>query len=290
MTASQPKPMDNLAYLLTSVKPVSTASSTLVSSSTWLNQPLLRDWISTQYLRRNGPDRMTASDTADGLIPALADLRKPEKVAALIAHEKTVNPRFKAWVEEAYISPMAREDFAHFAPGTVGAIYYRYQVDHNIQLNLARDMIVPESDLDFMRYRFGQIHDYEHIVCGGGFDTLGETFPYFVRLSSTFTHLSPDLALAFGDVYVLGGFRLPLRAALNYPETFLTVLDCMQRAIRIGMASEPIFMARFEDVLHLTPIAAREALGIRNAEDVATAAVSRIFDDLDHGHGGVAHH
>ena len=284
------KPMDNLAYLMTSVKPVATQSSVLVSSSPWLNHPLLRDWIATQYLRRNGPDRMTASDTAEGLIPLLAELRDPGKVAGLIEREKEINPQFRAWVEERFISKLTRKDFADYCPDTVGGIYYRYQVDHNIQLNLARDMIEPKDDFDFMRFRFGQIHDYEHIVAGGGFNTLGEVFPYFVRLSSTFTHLSPDLALAFGDVYILGGFRLPLRSALNYPECFLSVLDCMSRAIRIGIKSEPIFMARFEDVLDLTPAQAREALGIREAEDVDTAGVSRVFDDIDGAHAGVGHH
>ena len=290
MAEADAKPMDNLDYLMTSVKPVATQSSVLVSSSSWLNHPMLRDWIATQYLRRNGPDRRTASDTADGLIPLFAELRDPGKVAALIAHEKEINPRFKSWVEKRFISQMTREDFASHAPGTVGGIYYRYQVEHNIQLNLAREMIEPKDDFEFMRFRFGQIHDYEHIIAGGGFDTLGEVFPYFVRLSSTFTHLSPDLALAFSELYILGGFRLPLRAGLNYPECFLSVLENMARAIRIGMNSEPVFMARFEDVLDLTPVQARAVLGIREAEDVDTAMVSRVFDDMDGAHPGGAHH
>ena len=290
MAEADSKPIDNLAYLMASVKPVATESSVLVSSSSWLNHAPLRDWIATQYLRRNGPDRLTASDTADGLIPLFAELRDLDRIAALIEHEKTINPRFKAWVDERFISQLTREDFAHFAPDTVGGIYYRYQVEHNISLNLAREMIEPKDDFEFMRFRLGQIHDYEHIIAGGGFNTLGEVFPYFVRLSSSFTHLSPDLALAFSELYILGGFRLPLRAGLNYPECMLTVLDCMARAIRIGMASEPVFMAKFEDVLDLTPMKAREALGVRHAEDVDTAGVSRIFDDLDRAHPGTAHH
>ena len=164
MAEADIKPMDNLDYLMTSVKPVATTSSVLVSSSTWLNHPMLRDWIATQYLRRNGSDRMTSSDTADGLIPLLAELRDQSKVADLIEHEKAINPRFRAWVEERYISQLTSDDFAGYAPSTVGGIYYRYQVEHNITLNLARDMIVPKDDFDFMRFRLGQIHDYEHIV------------------------------------------------------------------------------------------------------------------------------
>ena len=290
MADADDKPMDNLDYLMTSVKRVTTPSSVLVSSSSWLNHTVLRDWIATQYLRRNGPDRRTASDTADRLIPLLAELRDRDQVVALIEREKEINPRFKAWLEEGFISQLTREDFAGYAPETVGGIYYRYQVEHNIQLNLARDMIVPEDDFDFIRFRLGQIHDYEHIVAGGGFDTLGEVFPYFVRLSSTFTHLSPELALAFGDIYILGGFRLPLRAGLNYPECFLGVLECMSRAIRIGMKSEPVFMARFEDVLDMTPTQAREALGIREAEDFDSSGMSQVFDDIDGNHPGVRHH
>ena len=55
------------------------------------------------------------------------------------------------------------------------------------------------------------------------------------------------------------------------------------------MNSEPVFMAKFEDVLDLTPVQAREALGIREAEDIDTAEVSRVFDDLDGAHPGAAH-
>jgi hypothetical protein len=36
-------------------------------------------------------------------------------------------------------------------------------------------------------------------------------------------------------------------------------------------------MAKFDDVLHLTPEEARKAIGIRGAEDVDSAAATRIF-------------
>jgi hypothetical protein len=99
-------------------------------------------------------------------------------------------------------------------------------------------------------------------------------------MSSVHRHLSPEISGALTDVHVPGGFRVPVRAGLNYPSSFLTVLDLMQRAIRIGMASEPIFMALLEDVLHLTPVEARVALEIRHAEDMDTTAQSAVFDDL----------
>jgi len=76
---------------------------------------------------------------------------------------------------------------------------------------------------------------------------------------------------------VFGALRLVSRAGLHYHETWPLVLDCVARGIRVGQQSEPYFMAKFDDVLHLTPEEARKAIGIRGAEDVDSAAATRIF-------------
>jgi ubiquinone biosynthesis protein COQ4 len=270
--------MDNLAYLLEGVRP-GAAGSVLTSSSPLLNHAGLRDWVATHYLRRNGPDRTPASDTAAGLIPALLELADVVEVERLIAAERELNPRFRAWLDEAYCPHHTLEFFEGYPDGSFGQIYHRYLVTQGLQPNLARAHIKPRSDYEFIRFRFGQIHDFEHIVTGAGFNTLGEILPYFTRLSNVHRHLSPELAVELTRVHVLGGFRLPVRAALHYPQATLVALGLMQRGIRIGLDSEPIFMARFEAVLGLTPVEAREALGVRGAEDIDTAAASVVFDD-----------
>jgi ubiquinone biosynthesis protein COQ4 len=71
------------------------------------------------------------------------------------------------------------------------------------------------------------------------------------------------------------------RSALHYPATWLTVVDLMQRGMKIGLNSDCLFMADFESAFHLPLAQAREALGVRFAEDVDTVEASRIFDDLD---------
>jgi hypothetical protein len=71
--------------------------------------------------------------------------------------------------------------------------------------------------------------------------------------------------------------RLVSRAGLHYPEIWPLVLDCVAKGIRVGQQSEPYFMAKFDDVLHLSPAEARVALGIRGAEDVDSTAASHIF-------------
>jgi ubiquinone biosynthesis protein COQ4 len=70
------------------------------------------------------------------------------------------------------------------------------------------------------------------------------------------------------------------RSALHYPETWLTVLDLMQRGFEIGLKSECLLMADYESVFHMPLPEARAALGVREAEDIDTEAVSRIFDGL----------
>jgi len=270
--------MDNLAYLLEGVRP-GASGSVLTSSSPLLNHAGLRDWVATHYLRRNGPDRTPASDTAAGLIPALHELTDVATVERLITAERELNPRFRAWLDEAYCPHHTLEFFEGYPDGSFGQIYHRHMVTQGLQPNLAREHIKPRSDYEFIRFRFGQIHDFEHIVTGGGFNTLGEILPYFTRLSNVHRHLTPELAVELTRLYVLGGFRLPVRAALHYPQATLVALDLMQRAVRIGLDSEPIFMARFEAVLGLTPVEAREALGVRGADDIDTAAASVVFDD-----------
>ena len=49
-------------YLMRGTRQVATESSTLVSSSPYLNNPRLREWIATAYLRRSGKDRPTSAD------------------------------------------------------------------------------------------------------------------------------------------------------------------------------------------------------------------------------------
>jgi ubiquinone biosynthesis protein Coq4 len=272
--------MDNFAYLTSSVRKGATTSSVLSSTSRFLNNPVLRDWVATHYLRRNGPDRPPSSDTASGLIPALLEMTDVARVERLVEAERQINPRFAAWTDEAFVGHHTLEFFAGFPAGSLGGIYHHYLVSRGLQPNLARAMIQPKSPYEFIRFRFGQLHDFEHLLSGGGFDTLGEILPFFMRQANVCRHLSPELAGELTPLYILGGFRMPVRAGLHYPQIYLTVLDLVQRGIRIGLDSEPIFMSRFEDVLHLTPPAAREALGVRGAEDIDTVEASAIFDDV----------
>jgi ubiquinone biosynthesis protein Coq4 len=275
---------DSIKYLSRNIKPVSTASSVLVSSSKYLNHPLIRDVVATWMLRRNGPDWPVEADHAMGLFGAIVSLQDDDHIESLFVAERKKNPRFDAWMEERYISKLNEEDFKKFPPGSCGAIMNRQIVEFGfkIQLGLAPDLLVHSNNYTYYKSRTPQIHDYEHIVTGGSFDSIGEIIPYFARQANLARHVSPELAAELNVHGVLGALRLVSRAGLHYHDIWPLVLDCVARGIRVGQQSEPYFMAKFEDVLHLPPVEARAALGIRGAEDIDSAAASRIFrEDAD---------
>jgi ubiquinone biosynthesis protein Coq4 len=265
------------SYLAGGVRPVSTTSSSLVSSSKYLNHAGLRDWLTENFLRRNGPDLPVPTDPVRGLAQALYAIRDNEAVLKMIEYEKTINPKFKAWLERRYLNRLTKEDYANNPPGSFGRQFYEYLDRTGLDPTLGFKNEEPKNDLEYIFVRNGQIHDFEHFITGGQFNTLGEIIPYFVRLSSMWKHLTPALAADIGAIYVFGGFRMIMRAALHYPDTWLTVLDLMSRGIKIGMHSEAIFMLPFEDVLHLPVEEARKQLGVNFAEEVDTEELNRIF-------------
>jgi ubiquinone biosynthesis protein Coq4 len=268
---------DDYSYFHKGITRLTTQSSALVSSSKYLNSPAIRDWLTTHFLRRNGVDQPVPPDTTLGLVQELNRMRDPERMQALIDREKTINPRFKAWIEERFLSRLTKEDFGRMPPDSLGGLYYKYLVDYGYEVNFGQPVTEPRNDIEYIFMRFGQIHDFEHLVTGGGFNSLGELLPYFVRLSNTHQHMSAELAAELIPTYLFGGLRMVMRAGLHYPTSWLTVMDLMRRGTNIGLASESIIMMRYEDALHLPLPAAREKLGIRNAEDVDSWSDDAVF-------------
>lgn len=267
--------MNDYSYLMKGIVPLSTDSSTLISSSKYLNDARLRDWVSTQMLRRTGPDVPTPSDAIQ-LVLLLREIQDIDHINALFAEERKKNPVLDAWFEEGYASTFQRDDLAQYAPGTVGNIFYRQLVDNNLQVDIVPPF-KPENDYQYFNYRAGQQHDLEHILGGGGFDFIGEVVPYYMRLANLFVHMSPELAGELSTFSILGSTRVLTRAVLHYPQTWLAVLDAVERGAKVGRESDPIYLMRYEEVLGMTPDAARDHLGIRGARTVDTGEASALW-------------
>jgi ubiquinone biosynthesis protein Coq4 len=270
---------DDIPYLLRGIQPVGTDSSVLVSSSKYLNNAELRDWTATHMLRRSGRDRPTTAEAYE-LNLILRKIQDYDEIELLFKAERKKNAALDAWFEERHMSTFTGDDLKQYAPDTVGGIFYNEicSKGYNIQIVPAPEK-PPVRDIDYFMMRAGQTHDFEHLICGGGLDFLGELVPYYMRLTNLYEHLSVELAGELCVYGVLGSMRIMARAGLHYPHTWMTCIETMQRGIEVGRSSAPIFMFKYEDVFHLTLEEAREKLGVRNARYVDTTAQTAIFEE-----------
>lgn len=264
--------MADYAYLMKGIQKVETDSSVLVSSSRYLNDARVRDWVATHLLRRNGPDIPTPSDSIQ-LVQILRDVQDLDHINDLFAAERQQNPALDAWFREGFVSTFGLDDLKDYAPDTVGGIFYAQLADNDLQVDIVPPF-TPRNDFEYFQLRAGQTHDLEHILGGGGFDFIGELVPYYMRLTNLFVHMSPELAGELSAFSILGSSRILTRAVLHYPQTWLIAQNAVERGAKVGRESAPLYMMRYEDVFHLTPEAAREALGVRGVKFVDTAAAS----------------
>ncbi|WP_408591399.1 hypothetical protein [Novosphingobium sp.] len=258
-----------IAYLARGVMPVETPSSVLVSSSKYLNNPRLRDWLATILLRKNGPDMPPQAEMWE-FLPILESLRDHARIEQMFEDERRVNPLLDTWFKEGFYSTYAIADFKDYAPGTLGGIFHRWitQGDYQIQIT---PWTAPKTQLEFYNLRSGQTHDFEHILTGGGFNFMGELVPYWYRLTNVFKYIkNPELAAELSVIQIFGSLRYTVRTLLHYPQVWPTAVDCIQRGITVGRASDALFLAKLEDHFHLPLDQARAALGVRGAVDVDT--------------------
>ena len=260
------------SYLMQGIEKIPTDSSVLVSSSRYLNDARVRDWVSTHLLRRNGPDVPTPSDSIQ-LVQILREVQDIDHINALIAAERKKNPELDAWFAEGFSSTFTLEDLKEYEPDTVGGIFHAQLSNNALDVNIVPPF-TPRNDYEYFQLRAGQTHDLEHILGGGGFDFIGELVPYYMRLTNLFVHMSPELAGALSAFSIFGSTRIITRAVLHYPQTWLITQNAMERGAKVGRKSAPLYMMRFEDVFAMTVDDARETLGIKGVEMVDTAAAS----------------
>lgn len=261
--------MADIPYLARGVMPVETNSSTLISSSKYLNNPRLRDWLAMILLRKNGPDLPPPAEMHE-FLSILDELRDYDEIEAMFTAERKVNPRLDAWFEEGFISTYKIEDFTDYATGTLGEAFYTQMTAGDYEIQIV-PWSQPKSQLEFFNLRSGQTHDFEHILTGGGFNFMGELVPYWFRLTNVPRFFQDQhLATEVNLIQIFGSLRYTVRTALHYPEVWATAVDCIQRGMHVGKESDALFLNKIEDAFHLPLEEARAALGVRGAIDVNT--------------------
>lgn len=268
---------DNTPYLMRGVKALTTDSSTLISSSVYLNEPRLRDWVATHFLRRSGRDLPTTSDSYK-LHQLLVDVQDLDRIEELFSAERRRFPALDRWFSEGFVSTYTVDDLLKYPEGSLGHMFGRHLVDLNLEMDIV-PRFEPKTQYEYYKLRHGQTHDLEHIVCGSGFDQLAELIPYFARLSNVPRFLSPELATEVNVGQLLGAIRMVMRTGLHYQQSFPTALKAMQCGMRVGEESGPMFLLKYEDAMHLPIAEARAALGVHGVVELDTLAASLEWDE-----------
>jgi len=269
--------MDDAPNFLTSgLIPTEAENSALRASSKYLADPELRDWVATIILRKNGPEYPPEREMAQ-FVPIINRLRDTARIEEMFTEERRTNPALDAWMREGFVSSYSLQDFAGYAPGTVGGIFYAHLNDNDYPLYLM-PWSEPKTQLDFYNLRSGQTHDFEHILTGGGFNYMGELVPYWYRLTNVFKFIkNPELAGELSVLQILGSLRYTVRTMLHYPAAWETCVACIQRGMKVGQESDALFMAKMETVFDLPLEEARRKLGVRGAVDVDTSHAGEIY-------------
>ena len=268
---------DPTPYLARGGQTVTTTSTTLISSSDYLNEPRLRDWLGTAFLRKSGKDSPTSHD-AYKLYAILRDLFDVDRIEALFSAERKRWPELDAWFDAGFSSSFSLADLLANPPGSVGHIFGSYIRDNGFEIDIV-PRFEPRNQFEYFSLRSGQTHDLEHILLGGGFDILGELVPYFGRLSNLPRFLDPELVGLINPGQVLGALRLISRTGLHYYAAMPAALAAMRAGMTVGEQSGPYWMRRFEDVFHLPLDEARAALGIVGAVEVDTREASLLWPE-----------
>jgi ubiquinone biosynthesis protein COQ4 len=263
-------------FMLQGLLPPSADSSVLRSSSKYLNDPELRDWVAMILLRKNGAD-YPAENEMGLLVPILHRLQDHDRIEALFTEERKTNPQLDAWMSEGFISTYKIEDFKDYGKDTVGGRFYEYIYGNGYPLRLM-SWAQPTTQAQFYNLRSGQTHDFEHILCGGGFNYMGELVPYWYRLTNVFKFIqNKELAGELCLIHTLGSLRYTVRTAIHYPQIWPTCVEAIQRGMRVGQESDALFMAKMETVFDLPVEEARKRLGVRGAVDVDTHHAGEIW-------------
>ncbi len=271
-------------FYLNGRRKVKTESSVLVSSSRWLNDGRVREWISTENLRRNGHDYPLLYGLPT-LMQAVDEVRDVEDAERLVADERRRNPAFDRWLNEGFVSTYSKDDLKAYPEGSVGRQLFEYMDEFDLSPELNSRILdnpdwKPANTLDYWNLRMGQTHDAYHILGEVGFGSVAEYFITGVITGNVFRHLGAELAGALMTVNTLIMFPWMTRTMLHYPGAWPDLWRNLSYGYEVGQQSDMLFTAKFEDIMHLTPADARAALGWRgHREGVDSRQASLIFGE-----------
>lgn len=249
-------------YFNGGIENIATESSVLVSSSPYLNSATLRDLISQEMLRRNGPD---LPNTA--FIPQVAEifimLEDLPRIMQLFEEEKARLPKFHEWCEKRQLADFKRDEVKDCAPGTLGAILHDFMVNSGYELDIFYREVQVVNDFTFYLRQTALTHDIEHMVSGFGPNHGGEVALLNANMHSKVRYFRPELAGFFNRIQYYLKAKTIMKDGLHYPESMVINLEAEhQGAVQGRNWNYPIMLAPWRDWTDWQISDIREELGI----------------------------
>ena len=273
-------------YFNGAIKTVTTGSSVLVSSSKYLNNAELRNLISQEMLRRNGPDMPNTA-----FIPEVAQILMTMedfgRVMALFEEEKARLPKFKEWCDKRALCDFKKDEVKDCKPGTLGASLYDFMVNSGYELDIFYREIQVVNDLTFYLRQAALTHDIDHMITGFLPNHGGEVALLTANMHSKTRYFHPELANFFNRVATYLKAKTIMKDGLHYPEAMVINLEAEYRGAEQGRNWKyPIMLADWRAMVDWQIADIREELSITPVpEDGIWEGTNRMCneDDPDYG-------
>lgn len=253
-------------------------STTLKSTSKYLNHPRLREWVMTEYLRKDGPD-FDSYEPVLALYEICNELIDVEQVNSLFRAARHADPALDRWFERGFLGNYSDiGSLATLPEGTLGHTFWREVIDKR---DLTPDFLpgfTPTNEWEYWLRRAQQTHDIHHIVTDCNFDQVAEGRILAIYLANWMTHLPPALAgqlLTYNSLISASG---SLRVALHNPEAWLGHRAAQNEGHVIGTSMAPLYLPDWETMWDRPLEDIRRELGvIQPAQRVDTLKISEML-------------
>lgn len=244
---------------------ISTPSSTLISSSPYLNDARLREMMGQEMLRRNGPDLPNTAYIPD-TVKMLMEHENWGRVMALIEEEKQRLPAFKSWLEGRNLSLFKPEELSGAEPDTLRYVIWDFVTNSGMSMDFFYQGMEIQNDLEFLMKERSTTHDIEHMITGFEPNHAGEIALLKANERATYNYFSPEFS-AF--IFRTGAFLLTkskMRCSLFYPECYKVELEAEEIGIAQGKNwKHPLFIIPYRNYLDWKISDLREEFGISGA-------------------------
>lgn len=273
-------------YFNGGIKAISTESSVLVSSSKYLNHGELRNLISQEMLRRNGPDMPNTAYIPE-VAQILMTLEDFGRIMQLFEEEKVRLPKFRQWCEKRALADFKKDEVKDCAPGTLGAMLYEFMVNSGYELDIFYREIQVVNDLTFYLRQTALTHDIEHMVSGFGPNHGGEVALLTANLHSKVRYFHPELASFFNRVQTYLKAKTIMKDGLYYPDAMVLNLEAEFRGAEQGRNwAYPLMLADWRAMVDWQVADIREELNITPIPEPGLWADTNRLSNEDDPHWG----